>query len=86
MIPWGQTDKQTNKRMHGQIITQYSGISSHSMGARILATKCRMDIDESGYWKPKCQQYAPTYLYTTGRGGVVYPICQYAEKRKKGLT
>jgi hypothetical protein len=35
VIPWGQTDKQTNKRMHGQIFTQYSGISSHSMGARI---------------------------------------------------
>jgi hypothetical protein len=27
VIPWGQT--------HGQIFTQYSGISSHSMGARI---------------------------------------------------
>ncbi len=36
VIPWGQTDKQTNKRMHGQIFTQYSGISSHSMGARIF--------------------------------------------------
>jgi hypothetical protein len=70
VIPWGQTEKQTNKRTHGQIFTQYSGISSHSMGAHILATKCRMDIDESGYWKPICQEYAPTYLYTTGGGGL----------------
>ncbi len=33
-----------------------------------------------------CQGYAPTYLYTTGGGGVVYPICPYAEKCKIGLT
>ncbi len=39
MIPWEQTDKQTNKCTHGQIFTQYLGISSHSMGARI-----RLDI------------------------------------------
>jgi hypothetical protein len=34
-IPWGQMDKQTNKWtnrwMDGQIFTQYSGISSHSL-------------------------------------------------------
>jgi hypothetical protein len=31
------TDKRTDKCTHGQIFTQYSGISSHSMGARIKA-------------------------------------------------
>ncbi len=32
-----------------------------------------------------CQGYAPTHLCTTG-GGVVFPICPYAEKRKLGIT
>ncbi len=41
VIPWGQMDKQTNKwtngQTDGQIFTQYSGISSHSLrGVRIL--------------------------------------------------
>jgi hypothetical protein len=32
----GQTDKQTDRRTDGQIFTQYSGISSHSLrGVRI---------------------------------------------------
>ena len=30
----GQTHGQTNGQTHGQIFTQYSGISSHSKGAR----------------------------------------------------
>jgi hypothetical protein len=38
VIPWRQTDKQTNGWMDGQIFTQYSGISSHSlMGVWILS-------------------------------------------------
>ncbi len=40
VIPWGRTNKQTdkrrdgqmNRRPNGQIFTQYSGISSHSLG------------------------------------------------------
>ncbi len=32
-----RTDKCTNKCTHGQIFTQYSGISSHSMGAHIVS-------------------------------------------------
>jgi hypothetical protein len=33
-------DKRTQKHMHGQIFTQYSGISSHSMGACIVFRWC----------------------------------------------
>ncbi len=32
-----------------------------------------------------CQGYVPTYLYTTGKVGVVYPIYPYAEKQKIGF-
>jgi hypothetical protein len=50
VIPWGQRDKQTNKQMDGwtdgQIFTQYSGISSHSlMGVRIVVECAFGEID-----------------------------------------
>jgi hypothetical protein len=52
------------------------------MGACILATKCRMDIDESGYWKPICQGYALTCTYNWGGGCISdMSICRKMQNR-----
>jgi hypothetical protein len=55
MIPWGRTDKRTDKwkdkRTDGQIFAHYSGISSHSLrGVRIFKSlggkQLKMVVDE----------------------------------------
>jgi hypothetical protein len=68
VIPWGQTDKQTNKRTHGQIFTQYLGISSHSMGACIANIFCFGAFAD--------QQSGIVYNYLTGN----FPFMSYDGK------